>query len=209
MTDGRIDTAAGDQSRGWCAPPMVEEADSGSWPPDPTAPAPCFRATSRQAAADDDTATDSDDEVTNLTSDVFSDPTGPTSDPPKRRTAAIRTAKDLIDYNMDWDGAEGAADPCLAALELLRTARQSVDTWRWWTMRWSQNAVRLVGRAGSLSPGKTQKLTRALRKHAPNYLGQLWMLTSDQRHEKEGHHFPDDRAQSRLVPCPEAAGEKP
>ena len=51
------------------------------------------RATSRQAAADDDTATDSDDEVTNLTSDVFSDPTGPTSDPPKRRTAAIRPAK--------------------------------------------------------------------------------------------------------------------
>ena len=93
MTDGRIDTAAGDQSRGWCAPPMVEEADSGSWSPDPTAPAPCFRATSRQAAADDDTATDSDDEVADLTSDVSSDPTGPTSDPPKRRTAAIRTAK--------------------------------------------------------------------------------------------------------------------
>ena len=80
ITDGRINTAAGDQSRGWCAPPMVEEADPGSWFPDPTAPAPCFRATSRQAAADDDTATDSDDEVTDLTSDV-SDPTGPTSDP--------------------------------------------------------------------------------------------------------------------------------
>ena len=29
-TDGRIHTAAGDQSRGWCAPPMVEEADSGT-----------------------------------------------------------------------------------------------------------------------------------------------------------------------------------
>ena len=67
MTDGRIDTAAGDQSRGWCAPPMVEEADSGSWSPDPTAPAPCFRPTSRQTGADDDTATDSDDEITDLT----------------------------------------------------------------------------------------------------------------------------------------------
>jgi len=41
-TDGRIHTAAGDQSRGWCAPPMVEEADSGSWSSDPAAPAPCF-----------------------------------------------------------------------------------------------------------------------------------------------------------------------
>ena len=29
-TAGRIHTAAGDQSRGWCAPPMVEKADSGS-----------------------------------------------------------------------------------------------------------------------------------------------------------------------------------
>ena len=55
--------------------------DSGSWSPDPTAPEPCFRATSRQAGADDDTATNSDDEVTDLASDVFSDPTGPTSDP--------------------------------------------------------------------------------------------------------------------------------
>ena len=78
MTDGRIITAAGDQSRGRCAPPMVEEADSGSWSPDPTAPAPRFRVTSRQAGADDDTATDSDDEVTDLASDVISDPTGPT-----------------------------------------------------------------------------------------------------------------------------------
>ena len=93
MTDGRSNTASGDQSCGWCAPPMVEEAGSGSWSPDLTAPAPCFRATSRQAGADDDTAMDSDDEVTDLTSGVFSDPTGPISDPPKRRTAAIRTAK--------------------------------------------------------------------------------------------------------------------
>ena len=43
MTDGRIDTATGDQSRGWCAPPMAEEADSSSWSPDSTAPAPSFR----------------------------------------------------------------------------------------------------------------------------------------------------------------------
>ena len=42
MTDGRIHTAADDQSRGWRAPPMVEEADSGSWSPNHTAPVPCF-----------------------------------------------------------------------------------------------------------------------------------------------------------------------
>ena len=45
-TDGWIHTAADDQSRGWRAPPMVEEVDSGSCPPDPTALVPCFDPTS-------------------------------------------------------------------------------------------------------------------------------------------------------------------
>ena len=86
---------------------------------------------------------------------------------------------------MDWDGVEGAADPCLAAVELLHVAQQSVDTSRWWTMRWPQNAVSLVGRVGALSPGKTYKLMRALCKHALNYLDQLWMLASDRCHAKD------------------------
>ena len=80
-----------------------------------------------------------------LTSGVFSDPAGSVSDPPTRRTAAIRTAKYLISYNTDWDGDEGAVGPCLAAVELLHVARQSVGSSRWWTMPWPQNAVRLVG----------------------------------------------------------------
>ena len=84
-TDGRIHTAAGDQSRGWCAPPMVEEADSGSWSSDPTAPAPCFGPTSPQTGGSNDTATDSDDEITDLASGV-SDPINPISGPPAHRT---------------------------------------------------------------------------------------------------------------------------
>ena len=95
------------------------------------------------------------------------------SDSPKRTTAAIKTAKCLIDYNVDWDGAEGAADPCLAAVELLRVVCQSVDTSRGWTMRWPKNAVSLLGRAGALSPGKPYKLMRALRDNALNYTHQL------------------------------------
>ena len=50
---------------------------------------------------------------------------------------------------------------------------------------WPHNAVSLVGRAGALSPGKTYKLMRALRKHALDYLDQLWMLASDRRHAKD------------------------
>ena len=86
---------------------------------------------------------------------------------------------------MDWDGVEGVADPFLAAVGILHIARQSVGTSRWYTMRWPQNAVSLVGRAGALSPGKTYKLMRALRNHTPNYLDQLWMLASDWRHAKD------------------------
>jgi len=52
-------------------------------------------------------------------------------------------------------------------------------------MRWPQNAVSPVGRAGALSPGKTYKLMRALRKHALNYLDQMWMMASDRRHAKK------------------------
>ena len=65
--------------------------------------------------------------------------------------------------------------------------QRSVGASRWWTMRWPQhNAVSLVGRAGALSPGKTHKLMRALRRHALNYLGQLWVvLASDRRHAKD------------------------
>ena len=77
--------------------------------------------------------TDSDgDEI-----DLTGDPTGP-PDSPSRTTATITTAKCSVIYNLDWDGAEGAAGPCLAAVELLHVARRSVDTSRWWTMRWPQ-----------------------------------------------------------------------
>ena len=68
----------------------------------------------------------------------------------------------------------------------------------------------LIDRAGALSPGKTYKLMLALHKHALNYLDQLWMLASDRRHAKDvARYRPDGRAQGRLVPCAEAAGEEP
>ena len=87
---------------------------------------------------------------------MFSDPTfDPISHPSAWKTAAIQTAKGSVSYDVDWDDAEAAADPCLAAVRLLNVARQAVDTSRWWTMLWPQNAVSLIGRAGKLSPGKT------------------------------------------------------
>ena len=142
MTAGRIHTAAGDQSHGWRAPPMVEEADSGSCPPGPAAPPPCFSPTTRQSGAGGGAETDSDGNEIDLTGDPTESPDSPT-----RTTAIITTAKFPIGYHVDWDGVEGAADPCLATVKLLPVARRSADTSRWWTMRWPQNAVSLIGRA--------------------------------------------------------------
>ena len=61
MTAGRIHTAADDQSRGWRAPPMIEEVESGRWFPDPAAPPPCFGSTTRQSGAGGGAETDSDE----------------------------------------------------------------------------------------------------------------------------------------------------
>ena len=91
------------QGRGWRAPPMVEEADSGSWSPDPAAPPPCFSPTARQSGAGGGAETDSDGDEIDLTG-------GPTEPPdsPTRTTATITTARCPVDYNVDWGGVEGA-----------------------------------------------------------------------------------------------------
>ena len=207
MTAGRIHTAAGDQSCGWRAPPMIEEAESGSWFPDPAAPPPCFGLTTRQSRAGGGAETDSDGDKVGSVGDPAEPPDSPT-----RTTATITTARRPVEYHVDWDGVEGAADPCLAAVKLLHVARRSGDTSRWWTMRWPQNAVSLAGRAGELSPGKTYKLMRALRKHALDYLDQLWMLASDRRHAKDATAQTFElkagwrRVQKRLGKCRDKAG---
>ena len=154
-------------------------------PPTPPPPRPASTRPRTGPGNGGDAATAANDDINDLASGIFSDPTDPISDPPTRKTAAIRTAKGLVSYDVGWDGTEGAAGPCLAAVKLLHVAQQSVDTSRWWTMRWPQNVASLIGRAGELSPDNTYKLMRALRKHALNYLDQLWMLTSDRRHEKD------------------------
>ena len=78
-TAGRIHTAAGDQSRGWRASPMVEEADSGSWPPDPAAPPPCFSpATSRPGAGGGAKMRPTDGDEIDLTGNSTEPPDSPT-----------------------------------------------------------------------------------------------------------------------------------
>ena len=47
----------------------------------------------------------------------------------------------------DWDDVDVAQSPAIEAARLLHTARQMVDTSRWWLMRWPRNATALLVRA--------------------------------------------------------------
>ena len=47
----------------------------------------------------------------------------------------VRTATGDAEYNDDWNGIGSSDDPALATLRLLHTARQMVDTSRWWTLQ--------------------------------------------------------------------------
>ena len=121
---------------------MVEDAKSGRWNPDPTAPAPCFDPTAHWASGAGGAPEMKDDgDVTDLASDTGLDQ----PDPPTRADPEIQTAQGAISYATDWDVTEAAPDPCLAAVKLLHVAWQMADTSRWWTMRWPQNAVSLIG----------------------------------------------------------------
>ena len=59
----------------------------------------------------------------------------------------VRTATGDADYNVDWNGIGSSDDPTLATLRLLHSARQMVDTSRWWTLRWPNSSISLLGTA--------------------------------------------------------------
>ena len=208
ITDGRIHTAAGDhQSRGWCAPPMVKDADSGCWSPDPAAPAPCFSPITRRSGGDGGAATDSDDDVTDLTSD----PTGP-PDSPTRTTAAIPTAKCLTDYDVDLNGAEGAADPCFVAVELHCTLRAN----RLAPLAVVDHEV-AAGRSQPCRSGRCTEPVQVLQAHSGTSQARpqlprsaVDMLASDRRHTKDATaQTAELKADWCRVPRAETAGDEP
>ena len=79
-----------------------------------------------------------DDDVTDLT-DGATDATIAAVESDAAAERKVRTATGDAAYNVDWDGIGSSDDPTLAALRLLHSARQMVDTSRWWTFRcWSE-----------------------------------------------------------------------
>ena len=75
--------------------------------------------------------------------------------------------------------------PAVEAARLLNTARQMVDTPRWWLMRWPRNTTALLVRAGSLKDDEASKLFRALRVTAVRFGLELAALPKARRDAKE------------------------
>ena len=125
---------------------------------------------------------DSDDgDVTDLTDGATAVITAAT-DSDAAAGKKVRTATGDAEYNADWNGTESSNDPTLATLRLLHSARQMVDTSRWWTLRWPNSAISLLGTACGLSTEGTFKLLRVLRKVMVQHVRELWAVVMDRRH---------------------------
>ena len=88
-------------------------------------------------------------------------------------------------YDVDWDDIDSARRPAMEAARLLYTARQMVDTSRWWLMRWPRNATSLLVRAGGLNDDEACKLFRALRVTAVKFGLELASQSTARRDAKE------------------------
>ena len=86
-------------------------------------------------------------------------------------------------YNVDWDRIESSVSPALASARLLHDARRMTDVSRWWTLRWTSNAVSLLSRACAIGTGKSCKLFRKLRRITTSYASELWLTIADRRHD--------------------------
>ena len=67
-------------------------------------------------------------------------------------------------------------------LRLLHSVRQMVYTSRWWTLRWPNSAISLIGTACGLNTEGTLKLLRKLRKVMVQHVRELWAVVMDRRH---------------------------
>ena len=141
-------------------------------------------ATGVQPTCDCDEHWDTDDDsVTDLTDDGGRD--GDDAGAPRSaaaKTGTVTTATGSERYAIDWDGVEAVEQPTRAAARLLHNARQMVDTSRWWTLRWPNNAISHLGRAYGLETEGLCKMCRELRKATVLHVRELWLTVMDRRH---------------------------
>ena len=121
-----------------------------------------------------------DDDVANLTNGAA----GVTTDAAESAAAAKKTARTATGdaaYNVDWNEINSSDDPILATLRLLHSARQMVDTSRWWTLRWPNDAISLLSTACGLNTEGAYKLLRVMRKVVLQHVRELWAVVMDRR----------------------------
>ena len=115
---------------------------------------------------------------------------------PDRQRGSTSSITQRDQYDIDWDDINDAQTPTMEAARLLHTARQMVDTSRWWLMRWPRNATALLVRAGNLDDDEASKLFRALRVSAIRFGLELAALPKARRDAV-------DAANARTAHCAE------
>ena len=149
-----------DESIGWQPPTTRMIGNDGKWEFTDGIPPTFDRGEHWGEDSDDDDVTDLTDEATAVVTAAAE------SDAATEKKVRIATGD--AEYNANWNGIESSNDPTLATLRLLHSARQIVDTSRWWTRRSPNSAISLLGTACGLSTEGTFKLLRALRKVGPS-----------------------------------------
>ena len=104
---------------------------------------------------------------------------------PDRKQGSTSSITQRDRYDVDWDDIDGAQSPTVEAAGLLHTARQMVDTSRWWLVRWPRNTTALLVRAGSPKDDEASKLFRALRGTAIRFGLELAALPKARHDAKE------------------------
>ena len=144
---GVIHTAVKDQAIGWQVPTTRMIGNDGKWKFSNGSPPFTF---DRREHWDKNSGDDDDDDVMDLM-DGAADATTDAAELDTGAQRAVRTATGGAAYNVYWNGIDSSEDPTLATLRLLHSARQTVGTSRWWTLRWPNNAISLLGTACGLN----------------------------------------------------------
>ena len=159
-----------DQAAGWQAPTTTISVDGGSWR---------FADDGVQSTFDKNEYCDDTDDGNGVAYTSNEDEPHSRANPPATETEGVTTAEGIGEYDVDWNNIESSENPERTAVKLLHA--------RWWTMRWSNNAIShlSLSRACGLDVEGTCKLSRELRKTMLHHAREMWYTAMDRRHAKD------------------------
>ena len=122
------------------------------------------------------------------------------ANPPTTETAVITTAEGIDEYNVDWKNTENSENPERTAVKLLHATQKMIDTWRWYAMRWLNNAISQLSRACGLDVEGTCKLLRELRKNDVASCSRIMAYFQDRRHAKDNTSARNELKETWIAP---------